>query len=653
MVNTSLFSGLSGLRAHQLYIDVIGANLANVSTAGYRGSRVTFSDLLSLTTSPGARPEGDFGGTNPRQVGLGTSIGSIDLNTRQGTFQDTGRPLDVALEGRGFFALTDGTQTYYSRVGTFGVDARGSLVDLRNGFRVIGASGSPVHVPVTDTLPAQATSRITFHGSLPATVTGPLQEILQSENPFLAGSAATKDGGATSGTTFDMSRWLDKTLLVSINGGTARSVTFTASDFANVTAATPSEIAAAFSALGQDLVATGDDSTGALSFATVRLGEAATLKFDEETGSTGLLAHLGLDTVLTTGSEEAATAATDLAGLTSRNTPYAAGDRIRVTGTNPDGTPFSATFTYDTDGRTVGELVDFVNGLIAPGEAALTLDGAGHLVLTATDTGEAALSLHVGDAGSPARNAWPTFLVSQDGTGPDTATASIDLFDSLGRAHAVNFTFTRSVGDPSVWDMVAELADGNGTISTSEISSIRFNSDGSFNSIGGGNSTFAFQFGGIDSTQTVTIDLGRAGGFDGVTMLGDDTSIAATDQDGFASGTLLNVGFDQAGNLSGYYSNGQNRTIDTLRVAMFQNEEGLQRAGDTLFVTAPNSDDPIAARAGTSGAGLVRPGSLENSNVDIAEEFVSLIEAQRGFQANSRVITTTDEILAELVNIVS
>ena len=86
---------------------------------------------------------------------------------------------------------------------------------------------------------------------------------------------------------------------------------------------------------------------------------------------------------------------------------------------------------------------------------------------------------------------------------------------------------------------------------------------------------------------------------------------------------------------------------------MFQNEEGLQRAGDTLWVTAPNSDDAIAASAGVSGAGLIRPGSLENSNVDIAEEFVSLIEAQRGFQANSRVITTTDEILAELVNIVS
>jgi flagellar hook protein FlgE len=192
----------------------------------------------------------------------------------------------------------------------------------------------------------------------------------------------------------------------------------------------------------------------------------------------------------------------------------------------------------------------------------------------------------------------------------------------------------------------------SGEITSSEISSIRFNNDGSFNSIGGGNDTLTFEFEGLDTTQSVTVDLGTAGDFDGVTMLGDDTSVAATDQDGFAAGTLLNIGFDQAGHLSGYYTNGQNRVIDTLRVVMFQNEEGLQRAGDTLFVTAPNSDDPIAATAGSSGAGLLRPGSLENSNVDIAEEFVNLIEAQRGFQANSRVITTTDEIMAELVNLV-
>jgi flagellar hook protein FlgE len=108
----------------------------------------------------------------------------------------------------------------------------------------------------------------------------------------------------------------------------------------------------------------------------------------------------------------------------------------------------------------------------------------------------------------------------------------------------------------------------------------------------------------------------------------------------------------QSSVLAGFYSNGQSQTLDTLRISMFSNEAGLVRAGDTLFTESPNSDDAIATTANAAGAGSVRAGQLENSNVDIAREFVNLIEAQRGFQANSRVITTTDEILAELMNIV-
>ncbi|MFT7535085.1 MAG: flagellar hook protein FlgE, partial [Hyphomicrobiaceae bacterium] len=118
------------------------------------------------------------------------------------------------------------------------------------------------------------------------------------------------------------------------------------------------------------------------------------------------------------------------------------------------------------------------------------------------------------------------------------------------------------------------------------------------------------------------------------------------------AGTLLNVGFNNGGELVGFYSNGQNLTLATLRISMFSNEGGLSRAGDTLFTESPNSDNAISTTANAAGAGAVRSGQLENSNVDIAKEFVNLIEAQRGFQANSRVITTTDEILSELMNIV-
>ena len=111
MVNTSLFTGLSGLRAHQRYIDVIGNNLANVSTPGFWGLRATFSDLLSFSVRPGSGPTGNFGGQNPMQIGVGASLASIDLRTNQGSFQDTGRALDAAIQGKGFFTLTEATPT--------------------------------------------------------------------------------------------------------------------------------------------------------------------------------------------------------------------------------------------------------------------------------------------------------------------------------------------------------------------------------------------------------------------------------------------------------------------------------------------------------------------------------------------------------------
>ncbi|MHC5065308.1 MAG: flagellar hook-basal body complex protein [Planctomycetota bacterium] len=619
MVNTSLFTGLAGLRSHQTFIDVIGSNLANVSTPGYRGSRVTFSDMLSFTLNPGSGPNGNLGGTNPKQIGLGSAIASIDVNTNQGTFQDTGRAMDVAIQGNGFFTTTDGVQNFYSRVGSFGVDDARQLVDIRTGYRVLGAGGGSISVPVTDTLPAAQTNSIEFSGSLPATVSGPLQEIVESATEFLAGQPATQSttppGG---GTTYDLTGFVPGNMLVRVNQSSQQQVAFDPTDFANIAAATPSEIAALFAGLSPAMAVTGNNGTGDLTFNTQKLGDSAAIKFDDDPSSTGLLAAMGLSTVQVSGSQAAATSATDLSGMTMLQIPYTNGDQIRVQGTNPDGSPFSATFVYGigNDGTNMGDLVNFINSLVPASQAAVSLDSAGKLVFTAVNGAPADMSISIGDitnATNPANNDWPSFSLVQDGSGPDTAPASIEVIDSLGRAHSVDFVFTRSATDPSVWDLTASMDPNEGTISGNTVNSIRFNPDGSFNVIGGGNNTFSFSFNGITAAQSVAVDLGTSSQFDGVTMLGSATTVAATDQDGYGPGSLLNLAFNETGDLVGFYSNGQSQTLDTLRIAVFPNQ---------------------------------------NSNVDIAEEFVKLIEAQRGFQANSRVITTTDEILAELVNIV-
>jgi flagellar hook-basal body protein len=653
MVSTALFTGLSGLRVHQNYIDVIGNNLANVSTPGFRGSRATFSDILSFTVRSGSGPNGNFGGINPLQIGHGAIMSTVDTDLNQGTFQDTGRSLDVAIQGRGFFTLTDGVQTYYTRVGTFGIDANRTLIDLRTGMRVLNNTGTNITVPVSDTLPAAPSSTIRFQGNLPARVGGPLEEIVQSSVVLKEGTAAQKQATASgaSAPLFDLTAFAGRTVLVSVNGGAQQTVTFPTATFggAPVPAST---VAAAFTVAG--LTVTSDDLAGTVDFSTVRLGENATLKFDDGSSSSGLLAALGLNATLVTGTESAATATSDLAQLTARTAAYANGDRITISGTNADGTVFSDTFVYGAanDGTTVADLINFINATIDTTQATAQLTN-GNIRLVAVNKQEATLSLFIGDAtGNTGGNSWPNFTVVQDGTGPDTAITSIDVVDAQGRTHPVTLTFTRSTVDSTIWDLAASIDPAEGAITQGSIGQIRFNDNGSFNVIGGGTNTLTFTWSGITAAQNVTVDLGTSGLFDGVAMLGNVATVAAVDQDGYPAGVLLTPGFNADGELVGYYSNGQSQVLDTLRISMFSNEAGLLRTADTLFVESPNSDDAIATTANAAGAGSVRSGQLENSNVDIAREFVNLIEAQRGFQANSRVITTADEILAELMNIV-
>jgi len=661
MVSTALYTGLSGLRAHQTYIDVIGNNLANVSTPGFRGSRATFSDILSFTVRTGSGPTGNFGGLNPMQIGTGTLLAGIDVDTNQGTLQDTGRSMDVALQGRGFFTLTNGSQTFYSRVGSFGIDANRSLVDLRTGLRVVAADGTDITVPTSDTLPAQATSSVTFQGSLPAEVGGPLEEIIESNVPLSAGTAASKQTTAPAGAApqYDLQANVGETLLVSVNGGAQQTLTVPDQPPFNAGPVDATDVAdwlngniAGFNGI-TGATATGDNATGAITIETTRLGTGATIKFDNGSASSTLINSLGLDTTLNSGTATTAIGTTDINELTARTSPYVNGDAITVSGTNPDGTAFSDTFVYGTNGTTMADLISFINGTVNSAQATASLTADGNIQLSAVEKEEANMSLFIGDVSTNTGEAtWPSFEVSQEGTGPDTAITSIDIVDSQGRTHPVTMTFTRSTTDPRMWDLDASIDSDEGAIVQDSIGQIRFNDDGSFNVIGGGSNTLTFAWSGIAAAQNVAIDLGTSGQFDGVAMLGNATTVAAVDQDGFGAGSLLNVGFNNEGQLVGFYSNGQNQTLDTLRISMFSNEGGLVRQGDTLFAESPNSDDAIATTANAAGAGSVRSGQLENSNVDIAKEFVNLIEAQRGFQANSRVITTTDEILAELMNIV-
>lgn len=177
----SMFSGVSGIQSHMVMMDVVGNNIANVNTVGYKSGYTTFKDIMSQTLRGGSSPTAEAAGTNPVQVGLGAGIGSIDANFTQGSLQNTGRSTDLAIQGDGMFILRNGSTDSYSRAGSFSFDANGTMTNPQNGAIVQGWMADTVGafdltqptgditIPLTTVGQPRATTSIEFGGNLPAT----------------------------------------------------------------------------------------------------------------------------------------------------------------------------------------------------------------------------------------------------------------------------------------------------------------------------------------------------------------------------------------------------------------------------------------------------------------------------------------------------
>jgi len=200
----ALSTGVTGLQAHQKMLDVAGNNLANVNTTAFKASRITFSELLSETIKKASQPTTNVGGINPQQMGSGVGVAGIAPDMAQGNIVNTGNPLDLAIEGKGYFVLNDGSQNLYTRAGAFGVDANSNLIDPATGYRVqrIGSEGesdgfqtvgeSGIRVPYDAALQASATSIMKVQGNLSpdAQLATTQTQILASDVTYTASSAA-------------------------------------------------------------------------------------------------------------------------------------------------------------------------------------------------------------------------------------------------------------------------------------------------------------------------------------------------------------------------------------------------------------------------------------------------------------------------------
>lgn len=414
----SMFSGVSGLRGHQTMMDVIGNNIANVNTVGFKASSVQFQDMMSQMINGASSPSGVAGGTNMAQIGLGVKIGAITSSFTQGASQLSGRSTDLSIEGDGFLVTKYQGQEMYTRAGSLSFDAEGKLVTA-NGAVVQGWPSDPSGVVNTN-----------------ASVQSLRMPLGQSIDPV-------------------------PTKKVTIGGNLD----------ANAPATFP-------------------------------------------------------------------------------------GTEVR-----------SSITAYDQQGKEIDLTFGFK--------------------MTAANT-------------------WSLQPYSPSATGP------------VAMGTPITITF-----DPVTGKMTAPTTPPQITVP---------------NTVG----TFA---------SPVTLDFGSLDAPDGLRQFAGSSTVAALGQDGAGTGTLQAFSIARNGVVNGTFSNGRSKAIGQIALATFANPAGLEKAGDSLYRTSANSGIANTGVPGSGGRGALIGGTLEMSNVDLAQEFTNLIVAQRGFQANSRVITTSDELLQDLVQL--
>lgn len=292
-------------------------------------------------------------------------------------------------------------------------------------------------------------------------------------------------------------------------------------------------------------------------------------------------------------------------------------------------------------------------------------ENAGKLVLTSNDGEPNELDYLtfdiIGSSNYDTFYDYYDYTVTQEAEG-GTVTTSQTIYDAQGNQHTVKYTYELVDSNENLWKMSISTPDDNATVAFNGASGdsvyLHFNANGSFNYIsteGGAritDLTYSFQpNNGAGVISDVAVDLGSASKFDGLYLASGTGGIEQTTQDGYPTGSLDEIMFNEAGEVIGYYTNGEVAVLAQIALATFTNVSGLLKVGDTTFMSTTSSGEAAVGAAGTGSRGDIASGVLENSNVDLSSEFVNMITTQRGFQANSRVITTSDEMLQELLSL--
>ncbi len=811
---SSLSTALTGLNAAETQIDVLGNNLANSQTVGYKASEVVFATQFLQTLSLGAAPTNDNGGTNPRQTGLGVQVAGITPNFRQGTIEISSSPSDLALQGDGFF-MVEGQEgeRLYTRNGIFKLNSANELVTT-NGNRLLGygvddkfniqtTDVKALTVPLGSEAVAKATTEVVMEGTLTAkgelaTTAEVIQSVVLGDAAVpqppdtgisIQGANTPDSSGVTvahtqgSGTHAEGSVFQYKLVFVDSSGQES-----VASNTINVTV--PAGNSAADNTITLNNLPTGGSQYSQMRvYRTADGGNNFFLLGNATPGgsftdnNSVALSSTPLDTTSLNGNytymityfkagepESRPSPLLDplnivngrvfLSGFPTPPTPPSSGgfpayDSIRIyrnLSNNPNSfflvdtvTPGS-TYTdsksdleisnlnvatnkaIDLDGPSINSNTLLTNVLRRDGfdysqpfkvgtlefkarkggrvleEKSFEIT-ASSTVQDLADFMEESMGIHT-DSGD-SQNPMPTSLnkipgetgtlssgsyivngqlrfVGNNGTNNaiDIDLTSFKITDSTGTVTTPNMGFgsvQEAVGQSAVADFVAydslglpvrvrvtavlESRDDTSTVyrwfadsaDNSERAGVGITVgtglitfDGNGNYVSDTNSTVAVNRSGLPSTSPLEFDLN----FETLSGLAaESASLAASRQDGSPPGKLTSYVIGEDGTVRGVFSNGISRDLGQIRLARFANPQGLEQRGQNMYAQGINTGLPIEGQPGENGLGTVAAGALELSNSDIGGDLVNLVLASTMYRSNTRVITTTQQLFDELLNL--
>ena len=596
----SMYSGVAGLKTHQTKMDVIGNNIANVNTVAYKSQSVTFSELMYQTTQSASGPNAitGTGGINARQIGLGVKSGAINTNiSTQGASQTTNNPFDIQITGDAFFVVSNGSENFFTRDGSFYVDGGGNLAMTSNGYNVMGWGVDPETMDIK-----------------PDTVQ-PLR-IMSPENLTYPPESTTKAY---------LSGIIDK-----------NDTSVTSSSGKNINLQIYDELGYSYT-VRLNLKSTDDEGVYALQLNSILDANNEPIELEEGEVFSNYLNNGTQSNVRRTESVSLDSNAYEWKGTGADFGVYRKSDGVLIC-------PQSAITKYLDAAQTptedeekqlqalaelygvedISELKDKKIDYIDPGaDAADTADDIKGTVSVLEVLANADVTVGAGTKKAQA-------LLNIDAATNPSALNSLTANEITIKGCTVTYnpttgTFMNAAGKDFVTLNLADIV--------SKIS---------------GTNEEASRFSNVEVDLTTTTMFNNSG----------SSTIAATsgDKDGLGTGRKLGemsgVSIQQNGMIYASYDNGQTKLLGQIAVAEFANASGLEKQGDNLYSATLNSGefDGIGVDI-TSGGGYMNTGVLEMSNVDLSAEFTEMITTQRGFQANSRIITVSDTLLEELVNL--